>query len=92
MNPVMFSRIGENTLHIFGAINFLAIPMIYALCPETSNRTLEEMDLLFDSKSPWVWDSEAHFQKLKAEKLELSHVGGSGRNTTPDVRDEKEKM
>ncbi|PSS11019.1 hypothetical protein PHLCEN_2v3315 [Hermanssonia centrifuga] len=92
MNPVMFSRIGENTLHIFGAINFLAIPMIYALYPETANRTLEEMDLLFASKSPWVWDSEAHFKKLKAENLELSHVGGSGRNTTPDVRDEKEKM
>ncbi len=77
MNPVMFSRIGENTLHIFGAINFLSIPMVWALYPETANRTLEEMDLLFASKSPWVWDEEAHFRKLKAERPELEHVGGT---------------
>lgn len=70
----MFSRIGENTLHVFGAINFLTIPMVWALYPETANRTLEEMDLLFASKSPWVWDEEAHFKKLKAERPELEHV------------------
>ena len=73
----MFSRIGENTLHIFGAINFLSIPMVWALYPETANRTLEEMDLLFASASPWVWDEEAHFGKLKAERPELEHVAGN---------------
>ena len=67
LNPVMFSAIGENTLHIFGAVNFLSIPMVYALYPETANRTLEEMDLLFASKSPWVWDEEASFRRMKAE-------------------------
>ena len=71
----MFSRIGENTLHIFGAVNFLSIPMVYALYPETANRTLEEMDLLFASKSPWVWDEEEHFARLKRERAELEHVG-----------------
>lgn len=78
LNPVMFSRIGENTLHIFGAINFLSIPMVWALYPETANRTLEEMDLLFTSKSPWVWDEEAHFKKLQAERPELEHVRSGG--------------
>ena len=39
----MFSRIGENTLHIFGVVNFLSLPMVWALYPETANRTLEEM-------------------------------------------------
>ncbi|RDB17655.1 Sugar transporter STL1 [Hypsizygus marmoreus] len=67
LNPVMFSKIGENTLHIFGAINFLSIPMVWALYPETANRTLEEVDLLFASKSPWVWDEERHFTRLKGE-------------------------
>ncbi|KAF8064392.1 general substrate transporter [Lyophyllum atratum] len=67
LNPVMFSKIGENTLHIFGVINFLSIPLVWALYPETANRTLEEMDLLFASKSPFVWEEEKHFQKLKAE-------------------------
>lgn len=67
LNPVMFSRIHENTLHIFGAINFLTIPMVWALYPETANRTLEEMDHLFMSDSPFVWAEEAEFKKWKEE-------------------------
>ena len=67
LNPVMFNRIGENTLHIFGAINFLSIPLIWAFYPETANRTLEEMDYLFMSKSPFVWDEEANFKRMKEE-------------------------
>ncbi|KAF9461376.1 general substrate transporter [Collybia nuda] len=76
LNPVMFNRIGENTLHIFGAINFLSIPMVWAFYPETANRTLEEMDLLFASKSPWVWDEERHFRKLKAELAASKSMDG----------------
>ncbi|KAF9257402.1 general substrate transporter [Marasmius fiardii PR-910] len=70
LNPVMFARIQENTLHIFGVINFLSIPMVWAFYPETANRTLEEMDLLFASKSPFVWDEERNFRRLKAEMME----------------------
>ncbi|KIP06656.1 hypothetical protein PHLGIDRAFT_106732 [Phlebiopsis gigantea 11061_1 CR5-6] len=98
LNPVMFSAIGENTLHIFGAVNFLSIPMVYALYPETANRTLEEMDLLFASKSPWVWDEEEHFARLKKERAELEHVGNLKHRTphadpeSPDVREVDEKL
>lgn len=53
--PVMFSAIGEKTLYIFGACGFITIPMVWALYPETNQRTLEEIDLLFSSDSPWVW-------------------------------------
>ncbi|KAJ3738699.1 general substrate transporter [Lentinula detonsa] len=74
LNPIMFNRIGENTLHIFGAVNFLTIPMVWALYPETANRTLEEMDLLFASKSPFVWDEEKNFRRLKSE-MEASGKG-----------------
>lgn len=66
----MFNAIQENTLHIFGAVNFLAIPMVWAFYPETANRTLEEMDRLFMSKSPFVWDEEEYFQKWKEGRLE----------------------
>ena len=51
LNPVMFANTGENTLHVFGAINFLAIPMVWAFYPETANRTLEEIDYLFVSNA-----------------------------------------
>ena len=66
----MFDRIGENTLHVFGAINFLSIPLVWAFYPETANRTLEEVDLLFASESWWAWDEEQTFQRLKAQKAE----------------------
>ena len=77
--PVMFSNIGENTLHIFGACNLLAIPMVWALYPESNQRTLEEMDLLFAADTPWVWDAEKKFAELKAEKPELITASGHGR-------------
>ncbi|RSM14882.1 hypothetical protein CEP52_001041 [Fusarium oligoseptatum] len=73
--PVMFDNIGENTLHIFGACNLLAIPMVWALYPESNQRTLEEMDLLFAADTPWVWDAEKKFAELKAEKPDLVTAG-----------------
>ncbi|KAM5344302.1 hypothetical protein ACJ41O_012839 [Fusarium nematophilum] len=77
--PVMFSNIGENTLHIFGACNLLAIPMVWALYPESNQRTLEEMDLLFAADTPWVWDAEKTFARLKSEKPELVTAAALGR-------------
>ena len=81
LNPVMFNRIGENTLHIFGAINFLSIPLIWAFYPETANRTLEEMDYLFMSDSPFVWDEEENFRRMK-EEAERNRA--QGRMALPD--------
>ncbi|RWA10654.1 hypothetical protein EKO27_g4459 [Xylaria grammica] len=60
--------IGATTLHIFGIANIISIPVVWALYPETNQRTLEEVDLLFASPSPWVWDAEKTFARLKAEQ------------------------
>lgn len=65
--PVMFDSIGEKTFYIFGACNILSIPMVWALYPETNQRSLEEIDLLFAADTPWVWDAETHFAELKQE-------------------------
>lgn len=51
--PVMFSNIREKTLYIFGACNFASIFLVYLFVPETANRTLEDIDFLFASKS-WL--------------------------------------
>jgi hypothetical protein len=67
----MFNAIGEKTLYIFGACNVLAIPMVWALYPETNQRTLEEMDLLFSAPTPWNWDAEAAFARMKEEQPDL---------------------
>lgn len=63
----MFSAIGEKTLYVFAASNVITIPMVWALYPESSQRTLEDMDLLFASPSPWAWEAEKTFARLKAE-------------------------
>jgi len=72
LNPVMFNAIQADTLYIFGMINFLSIPMVWAFYPETANCTLEEIDLLFSSESPFAWDEEANFMRLKATHAENS--------------------
>lgn len=86
INPVMFSAIRENTLYVFGAVNFLSIPIVWAFYPETANRTLEEMDLLFTSVSPFVWDEERNFRKMKAANPKLAH-----RLDAPDEQPEEKE-
>ena len=65
--PIMFRQLGEKTLYIFAACNAITIPMVWALYPETNQRTLEEIDLLFASDSIWNWEAEKNFAKLREE-------------------------
>lgn len=39
---------------------------VWAFYPESSQRALEEMDLLFAANKPWVWTAESNFKALKA--------------------------
>jgi hypothetical protein len=74
----MFSKINEKTLYIFAISNIITIPMVWALYPESNQRTLEEMDLLFAAKSPWVWDAERDFERLKEEHPEIARAARKG--------------
>ncbi|KAL2005216.1 hypothetical protein VTN00DRAFT_2426 [Thermoascus crustaceus] len=65
--PVMFAGINEKTFYVFGAAMFAYIPIIYCFFPETAGRTLEQMDFLFASKSPFIWDEEREFAKRMAQ-------------------------
>ncbi|GAA6008784.1 uncharacterized protein JCM10292_004670 [Rhodotorula paludigena] len=65
--PVMFANIKENALYIFGIANIVAIAAVWAFYPETANRTLEEIDFLFFSKSPFVWHAEAEYRRHKGQ-------------------------
>lgn len=76
----MFGSIGEKTLYIFGIANVITIPMVWALYPESNQRTLEDMDLLFAADTWWNWDAESTFARLKAENPEL--VQGGSRKTS----------
>jgi MFS family permease len=76
--PVMFDAIGEKTLYIFGISNIITLPMVWALYPESNQRTLEEMDLLFAADTPWVWDAEKNFALLKEQNPDLVNAARRG--------------
>ncbi|KAL4879009.1 major facilitator superfamily domain-containing protein [Aspergillus karnatakaensis] len=69
--PYVFDALGEKTMYVFGAVNVISIPIVWAFYPESSQRTLEEIDLLFAADSPWAWTAESHYQTLKAANPEL---------------------
>ena len=75
----MFSSIGEKTLYIFAISNVITLPMVWALYPESNQRTLEEMDLLFAATTPWNWDAEKRFAMLKEEHPEIAQAAHSGK-------------
>lgn len=65
--PIMLANIGEKTFYVFGAAMISYIPLTYIFVPETAGRTLEQIDFLFASKSPFTWDQEKEFSKRMQE-------------------------
>lgn len=49
--PIMLAKLGYGTYIFFGAINIVAMPIVWFLFPESAKRSLEEMNLLFTSES-----------------------------------------
>ncbi|KAL8995871.1 MAG: hypothetical protein Q9169_004479 [Polycauliona sp. 2 TL-2023] len=76
--PVMFKAIKENTYYVFAAANVITIPMVWALYPESNQRTLEEMNLVFAADSIWNWDAERNFKILKEQNPELVQAAQRG--------------
>ncbi|KFZ18434.1 hypothetical protein V501_01211 [Pseudogymnoascus sp. VKM F-4519 (FW-2642)] len=66
--PYIVNAINEKMFYIFGVVNALSIPIVWALYPESNQRTLEEMDLLFAADAPWTWSAEKKFKELKEER------------------------
>ena len=50
--------------------------------PESNQRTLEEMDLLFAAPTPWSWDAEKTFAALKQE---IENNGGLIKKSGLDI-------
>ena len=66
----MFAGIQEKTYYVFGAAMLIYIPLVYCFLPETAGRTLESIDMLFCSKSAFVWEEEKEFKRrMEAAQL-----------------------
>lgn len=76
----MFANIKEKTFYIFGIENVIATPMAWAVYPESNQRTIEEMDLVFAADTLWVWDAERNFKKLSEENPQLVQAACRGQN------------
>ena len=74
----MFAALDEKALYVFGAVNVLTIGVVWALYPETNQRTLEEMNLVFASDSIWNWEAEKNFKILKEQNPELVQAARRG--------------
>ncbi|KAK4687899.1 hypothetical protein P7C73_g2219, partial [Tremellales sp. Uapishka_1] len=77
--PVCFQHIGEKTYYLFGIANVISIPIVWAFYPESNQRTLEEMDLLFASDSYFAWKAEENFERLKLVNPEIVHNAQHGK-------------
>lgn len=71
--PVMFNAIGEKTFYVFGASNVVGLVMVWAFYPESAQRTLEEIDMLFASDSWFAWDAEREYQRQIEANPGLKH-------------------
>ena len=54
--------------------------MVWALYPETNQRTLEEIDLVFASDSIWNWEAERNFKILKEQNPDLVQAARRGQS------------
>ncbi|KAK3703444.1 hypothetical protein LTR37_014434 [Vermiconidia calcicola] len=76
--PIIFEKLGPSTLHIFGGVNILTIFIVWALYPETNQRTLEEMNLVFAADSIWNWEAEKNYKILMEENPDLVQAARRG--------------
>lgn len=51
VTPIAFNAMGQRYFFVFACLNAAMAPAIYYLFPETSGRSLEEMDEIFASSS-----------------------------------------
>jgi sugar porter (SP) family MFS transporter len=61
--PTMFETLGWQTFLVFACLNAACLPLTYFFLPETANRSLEEINLLFTLNNPFVSKNEAAYRK-----------------------------
>ncbi|EON69309.1 hypothetical protein W97_08569 [Coniosporium apollinis CBS 100218] len=63
VNPIMFETLENRTYFLFAGLNLLWIPIVYLFYPETAGRSLESIDVLFSTGSPFNWQMEKVYRE-----------------------------
>ena len=53
VNPIMFQHLESRTYFLFAGLNLIWMPIVFFFYPETSDRSLESIDAMFSTKSPF---------------------------------------
>ena len=62
--PIMLSNLGWKTFIVFGVFNIVSMPLVWFFYPEVAGKTLEEVNLLFTSESPFVQPNMKEYHRL----------------------------
>lgn len=82
--------VGWCTFFLFGALNFAAIPVVWALYPETAGKSLEELDVIFSTKSLFVWSAE---KELRAKGIDPDKpLANTVADAAPDMDEKKQQV
>ncbi|KAL4769251.1 hypothetical protein BDW60DRAFT_195527 [Aspergillus nidulans var. acristatus] len=54
VNPIMLDSLKSRSYFPLASLNLLFFPIAYLFYPETRNRSLESIDILFSMPSPFI--------------------------------------
>lgn len=92
VNPIMFDNIRSRTYFLFTGLNLLWIPTVYLFYPETKDRSLESIEMMFTAESPFFWNMENAYA-LNKDVLAVKGVPGivDQKSNGDSVSDEMKK-
>ncbi|KAH8786787.1 general substrate transporter [Hyaloscypha sp. PMI_1271] len=76
VNPIMFAHLKSRTYFLFAGLNLLWIPIVYFFYPETADRSLESIEAMFSSKSPFYSKMEQAY-RAEGDVLAVRHLSFS---------------
>ena len=94
ITPVMLDQIGWGTYLFFAVMNAIFLPIIYLFYPETRQRTLEEIDIIFAKgsveKMSYV-KAAAQLPPMTTEQIEVAslHYGLTHSSESSSIREEE---
>jgi MFS family permease len=62
-NPTIFGTLQNRAYFLFAGLNLLWVLIVYLIYPETKDRSLESIDILFIPKSPLYWAGERSWRE-----------------------------